>query len=443
MTLTSPSIRIVFMMFMIVSCYLILWGRSLSLIEQANLLASTITNNDINQEDHALIRPPPIISLHENESQLQEQRDHLHQILSTAHTRQQIPPLLILTHETNLLDPQSANRTLARHFGDNLLHSIQVYHQQFLPSLQAQPLPVWFLNDTECHTVLSHVPQPWGTVLAEWFLHPTPTNMPSKGRFRSDLCRIAALYHTGGLYLDVDLQTLSPVHILSPNTHFATAVMMESAAYAGLFFQAVLATKARHPILTHNFEKLQAFWKIHHEQQQQQPSHDQQQKHHEEWLENLLDNHGGLLGPTTLQAAFRQYMDDRGGEDEAEEAVLLWPEELLNTPEKQQAKSFVPPALSYQKGYGCCCNYVVHNGTHPLFFSRFVDANDYCRSSKSSTPPEQEDHSIGDETTTTTSSTLKKHVLPWDDPRSNGKMYWLVDWERDIYPWIMKQTTTT
>jgi len=209
----------------------------------------------------------------------QEQQQQQQQSSPAPHSHK-IPNILILTHSHNLLmeDDQesslsssqdsSAERRELRALHRNVQHTRQLH-----PTAQVR-----FLTDNDCITsireafALHHntdvagdvdtdttVPQ--AQALIDYFTSET------RGMIKADICRGAALYETGGLYLDVDLgvrfnlftgataaaqghDDTEDKHVLSPDTEFATIrVHRLSNYYPRGFFQAFIAATPQHEMI--------------------------------------------------------------------------------------------------------------------------------------------------------------------------------------------------
>mmetsp|Transcript_82332 Transcript_82332/g.156549 ORF Transcript_82332/g.156549 Transcript_82332/m.156549 type:complete len:391 (+) Transcript_82332:53-1225(+) len=104
-------------------------------------------------------------------------------------------------------------------------------------------------------------------------------------RFKSDICRIAALYWEGGYYMDDDMVTYQPL-ILGDDTDFATALGVAERS----MFQSYLASSPCHPILARNIELLLAA----------------RSKKVPDYLQSSLREDSGLLGPVTLRLAWEE-----------------------------------------------------------------------------------------------------------------------------------------
>lgn len=96
-------------------------------------------------------------------------------------------------------------------------------------------------------------------------------------RYKSDICRVAALYLEGGYYFDDDMLSYRPViPLIKDDTEFATAKSISDA----LYFQSFMASTPCNPIMKRNAEMLE-------EARQPKPH----------------PKYDGLLGPRTLKLA--------------------------------------------------------------------------------------------------------------------------------------------
>ena len=72
----------------------------------------------------------------------------------------------------------------------------------------------------------------------------------TKGMYKADICRGAALYETGGLYFDVDIQARMTIwSVLSPTTDFVTVKVHRESNHPGGFFQAFIGVTKHHPVI--------------------------------------------------------------------------------------------------------------------------------------------------------------------------------------------------
>jgi len=100
---------------------------------------------------------------------------------------------------------------------------------------------VHFLDTAACESATSKISQ----ALLDVYRHEADL------RFRSDICRVAALYWEGGYYFDDDMVAYRPiVPLIHDSTEFASVKAVES----GLFFQSFIAASPCHPVLRRNLE---------------------------------------------------------------------------------------------------------------------------------------------------------------------------------------------
>jgi hypothetical protein len=180
-----------------------------------------------------------------------------------------IPHHLIFTFKYNLLERQEP---LALY--QNLQRTIQMYREGW-----GEPeAPVWFLNDTDCRSAI-HAVRP---ELLTYF------DFEANGSWKADICRIAALYLTGGYYFDVDMEVVQ-VFRPSRDTTFVT-VEASSTADDQKFFQSFLASDPKNRILGQALDEMLVYYR---KQKTRRPTH--------------------LLGPETLKWSFDSIPDDERG----------------------------------------------------------------------------------------------------------------------------------
>ena len=146
-----------------------------------------------------------------------------------------IPRKLWFTYAHNILETKEPE-----HFYKNVLNTINAYasfwNSSTTTSFQSDHLitEVHFLNNTNCADLLNQI----DPLLGEAFAN------ESRGDFKGDLCRVAALYLYGGYYFDVDMKVIQPVD-LPYHVSFSTS----KAVGAPIFFNSFMASSSRHPIL--------------------------------------------------------------------------------------------------------------------------------------------------------------------------------------------------
>ena len=229
-----------------------------------------------------------------------------------------IPHKMWFTYSHNLLETNKPSLLAA-----NVRKSIHAYKQAWDDPL-AQ---ISVYNDTMCRALLQTV-EP---LLVKYF------DRETHGMYRGDMCRTAILYMFGGYYLDLDLEVVTPV-LLNANITFATVVVDKHNV-----FQAFLAGTPKHPI----FRKA---------------------------LDFMLEYYQGkrivrgLMGTRTMRDAM----------DSVVKGSVVQKKEIFLLKEVNGGNVLYPTLDSWTKrkhAKGCCCNFVVHDGTTPYFFSRIVGVN--------------------------------------------------------------------
>jgi hypothetical protein len=165
-----------------------------------------------------------------NNSNVQQQ--HHHHI---------IPPVLTFTYHTNLLTTPQSQLTDS----EDIALSLNVREITKLHS-ESQ---VRFLNDDDCRTSIQAALGS-NTNLTTYF-----TN-EKHGMYKADICRGAALYETGGLYFDIDVETRNiPLwDVIAPHTEFVTTLVHKDSNHVGSFFQAFIGVIPKHPVIKRYLE---------------------------------------------------------------------------------------------------------------------------------------------------------------------------------------------
>ena len=162
--------------------------------------------------------------------------------------RHAIPNILIFTHRWNLWNSKEIDWNTIAADDEEERHELQALQSNVhrIAALHSTA-QIRFLTDDDCRTSLRRLPLLVNNDterLVHYFDHET------QGMFKADLCRGAALYETGGIYLDVDLGVrLNLWDVLNTTTEFATVKVHKQSKYPGAFFQAFLAATPHHPVL--------------------------------------------------------------------------------------------------------------------------------------------------------------------------------------------------
>jgi hypothetical protein len=104
---------------------------------------------------------------------------------------------------------------------------------------------VWFVNDTDCRSAI-YAAKPNLLVYFDREVH---------GSWKADICRIAALYLTGGHYFDVDMEVVDP-WVPDRNVAFATATTPNKTRY----YQSFLASEQNGRILEEALDEMLLFY---------------------------------------------------------------------------------------------------------------------------------------------------------------------------------------
>jgi hypothetical protein len=229
-----------------------------------------------------------------------------------------IPRRMIFTHKRNILETKDPP-----HLYENVLNTIQTYRDAW-----GEPdAPVWFLNNMDCLAAI-HAAKP---ALLNYF------DTEVHGSWKADICRVAALYLTGGYYFDADMEVVQPWKP-DDNVTFATVMNPERTRY----FQSFLVSEPQSRIMKKALSRMLLFYESH------------------------MTRKGVLLGPDTMKTAFESVpISDRG------QAVFL--------DEHAYPRAQVE-SLARREAVGCCCDFGVRdsNTKEQFFYSRIVGAGPSC-----------------------------------------------------------------
>jgi hypothetical protein len=231
-----------------------------------------------------------------------------------------IPRRLIFTYKSNLLETKEPTM-----FYENVQKTITMYREAW-----GEPdAPVWFLDDDDCRSAI-YAAKP---ALVAYF------DREPRGMWKADICRVAALYLTGGYYFDVDMEAVNP-WIPSHNVTFATAVDPIGVRY----FQSFLASEQKGRVIEEALDEMLLFYEM-----QKSRSY-------------------SYIGPDTLMWAYEAVAPSELGEAVILEEIDFRLDEDAEMPSRRR------------EGVGCCCRYKVQEpvSTVTMFYSRIVGAGKGC-----------------------------------------------------------------
>jgi hypothetical protein len=238
----------------------------------------------------------------------------------------QIPRRLLFTYQTKILETKEP---LA--FYENIQRTIKMYREAW-----GEPnAPIWFLDDDDCRSAI-YAAKP---NLVRYF------DIETEGSWKADICRVAALYLTGGYYFDVDMEAVNP-WILGRNVTFAT---VDDVRKMG-FFQSFLASEMKGRVIGEALDEMLLFY------------------------ESQKLRRGGQMGVDTMMWAYDSIPPSELGET----AVL---EEIQYSPENNSEIS-----VRRREAVGCCCHFKVHEPVSDvtMFYSRIVGSSTKCTDPSSS-----------------------------------------------------------
>lgn len=168
----------------------------------------------------------------------------------TNHHRHKIPNVLIFTHYQNLLlENEVANSYTTTTTGsEEELELLALQKNVRAIIAMHRNATVRFLTDVDCEQSIRNTLGD-DTKLVQYF------QSEKHGMYKSDICRGAALWETGGLYFDVDLGARMPLWtVLGPFTSFVTVNVHERSKQRPGFFQAFMGAVPNHPIMKRYLE---------------------------------------------------------------------------------------------------------------------------------------------------------------------------------------------
>jgi hypothetical protein len=229
-----------------------------------------------------------------------------------------IPRRLIFTYKSNLLETKDPPV-----FYKNVENTIRMYREAW-----GDPdAPVWFLNDADCRSAI-YAARP---NLVTYF------DREPHGSWKADICRVAALYLTGGYYFDVDMEAVNPWIPIS-NVTFATAMDPSGIRY----FQSFLASERKGRVIEEALDEMLLFY------------------------QNQKLRTKSLIGPDTLNWAIESVSPSELGEM----VILEEASFVLEDAELQSRREAVGPS----------CNFKVQEpvSNKTIFYSRVVGGGNSC-----------------------------------------------------------------
>jgi hypothetical protein len=269
---------------------------------------------------------------------------------------------MVFTYSENMLDTRSPP-----HLYQNVLDTIAAYRKKW----REPEAPVHFLDNPACREVIKRVEarlafgpedgvsvEEGGKRLADHF------DEEPIGSYKGDLCRVAALYETGGYYFDVDIDVIEPVvvprgvglvSVMEPGG--AVLHLSENRVYTPGVFQAFIAIAPEHPVLR---ESLRLMYRHY------QGTYDYIHKYH--------GCHNCNLGTKTFKDSLDAYVL-------ANQPHISWDSQLVQmlkegVVHEEPGFGDLPPV----RGVGDACQYFVFDpqSHRPKFYSRIPGASSIC-----------------------------------------------------------------
>lgn len=157
----------------------------------------------------------------------------VNEVVQDSEHAHMIPNVITFTHSVNLLNATTPVT------GEDVALQRNVQN-----TLKLHPgATVHFLTDKDCIASIKRV-MGEDSPLVSFF------QQESHGMYKADICRGAALYETGGLYFDVDIQArMSMWDAVNTETIFVTPMVHRQSKYPGAFFQAFIGVTPKNPIM--------------------------------------------------------------------------------------------------------------------------------------------------------------------------------------------------
>jgi hypothetical protein len=282
-------------------------------------------------------------------------------------TNGMIPHGLLFTYKHNILETKEPSA-----YYENVQNTIRKYRQAW----KEPNATVVFLDDVECLALIKqHEPR-----LVR------PYQQELYGAYKGDICRMVALYQTGGYYFDIDIEVLKPLVPKKNNqtpTTFITSWVMGGPSVKG-FFQAVLCATPKNPIIAAGIQsmiddwyynekvisKFRDSWYLKEEQKEVggsiMPVFNESVFFSKPYQTELSKFHAfRFMGPSTLWKGWEAALQTR-----TTTTTSHWLLEEIDLRIKRNGGSQYPKMNRQETYWGC--NFLVHdpNDRTPYFYSR-------------------------------------------------------------------------
>lgn len=272
--------------------------------------------------------------------------------------------LIFVDTRTNTLETKQPER-----FYNNLQNTIRVFGEAW--NQTADEMNVMFITDAPCREYIQEVePRLLVPYLTEKF-----------GAYKSDICRLAALYRFGGYYTDNDTDFFRAI---VPEDHIDfVAPMAIPATY--LFTQNLIIVRSGHPVIRSALDSMIEDWyynpavmeKFNMTENTFDPKIFYQKEYSDALKQHLYErlnlSRGDMyMGPLTLKFGY----------DRVSNITNAWIlQEIYNGGKKNP---LLYPELRRNEGGWGLCNFMVHDNATmtPFFYSRFMGKGPSCPADK-------------------------------------------------------------
>jgi len=227
---------------------------------------------------------------------------------------------------------------------ENIDNTIKIYSDHW----NETNVSIWFLGAEQCERVI----QAQSPDLLRFYHNET------FGPYKSDICRVAALYQQGGYYFDNDVEVTEAIS--TDNITFIMPITMHKMKDAYVASNTFIGATPRHVIIQETFDAIIDYYRNNH-------TYD-------------LHDH---MGPATLWNGYIQASKKYSCDSSAaisSECNNTWSIFDLTQINLDQRKELYPE-VKRRKGWGCCCNWVIQSSKLQkiYFWSRFLGAGGSCR----------------------------------------------------------------